>query len=190
MAAVNFTRCNFTLRSNSKECFAQIGQFQRAISQSGNHKPPHFSCAMEQAANSSRKAHVALKSTEQLKLLDDLRRGVNQRAASKKYGHKLNYEPSNTKIIFMLSNTTLLIQPLDQGIIGTVKVYYRTQLIRQMVIAIDNGAIGRFCNIRLCIEGFIYVKACILFAYSIYHLKLLQKSRFCPTCSETRTTRN
>ena len=39
----------------------------------------------------------------------------------------------------MPSNTTSLIQPLDQGIIRTVKVYYRTQLIRQVVIAINNG---------------------------------------------------
>ena len=86
MAAVNFIRCNFTLRSTSKERFALIRQFHRAISQSGNHKPPHFSCAMDQAANSSRKAHIALKSTDKLKLLDDLRRGVNQTAASKKNG--------------------------------------------------------------------------------------------------------
>ena len=85
MAAVILTGCNFTLRSNSTECFALIGQFHCAISECGNHKPPHFSCAMDQAANSSRKAHVALKSTDKLKLLDDLRRGVNQTAASKKY---------------------------------------------------------------------------------------------------------
>ena len=39
----------------------------------------------------------------------------------------------------MTSNTTSLRQPLDQGTIRTVKVYYRTQLIRQMAIAIDNG---------------------------------------------------
>ena len=42
---------------------------------------------MDQAANSSRKAHVALKSTDKLKLLDDFRRRVNQTAASKKYGY-------------------------------------------------------------------------------------------------------
>ena len=53
--------------------------------------------------------------------------------------HKLNYELSNTKVIFMTCNTTSLIQPLDLGIIRTVKVYYRTQVIRQRVIAIDNG---------------------------------------------------
>ena len=84
MTAINFTRCNFTLRLNSTECFLLIGQFLRAISQSGNHKPPHFSCAMDEAAKSSRKAHVALKSTDKLKLLDDLRRGVKQTAASSK----------------------------------------------------------------------------------------------------------
>ena len=83
---VNFTRCNFTLHSNSTESFAPIGHFHRAVSKSGNHKPPHFSCALDQAANSSRKTHVALKSTDKLKLLDDLRRGVNQTAASKNYG--------------------------------------------------------------------------------------------------------
>ena len=86
MAPVNFSLYNFTLRSNSTECFALIGQFHRAISQSGNQKPPHFSCAMDQAANSLSKAHVALKSTDKLKLLDDFRRGVNQTAAPKKYG--------------------------------------------------------------------------------------------------------
>ena len=37
----------------------------------------------------------------------------------------------------MPSNTTSLL--LDQGIIRTLKVYYGTQPIRQMVIAIDNG---------------------------------------------------
>ena len=86
MVAVNFSLCNFTLRSNSTECFALIGQYHRAISQSGNNKPSHFSCAMDQAVNSSRKAHVALKSTDKLKLLDDFRRGVSQTAAPKKYG--------------------------------------------------------------------------------------------------------
>ena len=39
----------------------------------------------------------------------------------------------------MPSNTNSLIQPLRLGIIRTVKVYNRTQLVRQMVIAIDNG---------------------------------------------------
>ena len=52
--------------------------------------------------------------------------------------HKLNCELSNTKFIFMPSNSISLIQSLDQGFIRTVKVYLRTQFIRQMAIAIDN----------------------------------------------------
>ena len=36
-------------------------------------------------------------------------------------------------------------------------------------LAIDKG-VKRFCQIYFCIEGFIYVKACILFVYRIYHL--------------------
>ena len=39
----------------------------------------------------------------------------------------------------MPPNTTPLIQPLDQGINRTVKVYYKTQILRQMVIAIDSN---------------------------------------------------
>ena len=86
MPAASFTRCNFRLRSKSTEYFALIGQFHHAISQSGNHKPPHFSCALDQAANSSCEAHVTLQSTDKLKILNNLRRGVNQAAASKKHG--------------------------------------------------------------------------------------------------------
>ena len=55
----------------------------------------------------------------------------------------------------MPSNTTSLLQPMDQGIIRTVKVYYRTQLIRQMVIAINKGVKpDDFSQIHFCIEGF------------------------------------
>ena len=52
---------------------------------------------MDQAANSSRKAHVALKSTDKFKLLDDLRRGVNQAAASEKYGIDRQQSPRLNK---------------------------------------------------------------------------------------------
>ena len=39
----------------------------------------------------------------------------------------------------MPPNTTSIIQPLDQGIIRNIKVYYRTQLMRQMVFSLDAG---------------------------------------------------
>ena len=47
--------------------------------------------------------------------------------------HKLvDVELKNIQIVFMTPNTTSLIQPLDQGIIRTAKVYYRTQVMRKM----------------------------------------------------------
>ncbi|CAF5215509.1 unnamed protein product, partial [Rotaria magnacalcarata] len=39
----------------------------------------------------------------------------------------------------MPPNTTSLIQPLDQGIIRTVKVHYRTQVMRKMLQAVNYG---------------------------------------------------
>ena len=43
--------------------------------------------------------------------------------------HKLQSDMSNIKNVFMPPNTTPLIQPLDQGITRTVKVYYKIQFI-------------------------------------------------------------
>lgn len=56
--------------------------------------------------------------------------------------HKLldNIELKNIKIIFMPPNTTSLIQPLDQGIIRATKAHYRTQIMRKLINAIDNGS--------------------------------------------------
>ncbi len=39
----------------------------------------------------------------------------------------------------MPPNTTSLIQPLDQGIIRTAKVHYRTQVMRKMLQAVNDG---------------------------------------------------
>ena len=44
---------------------------------------------------------------------------------------------SNIKLSFMPPNTTSLIQPLDQGIIRSFKVYYRRELVRMQIVAID-----------------------------------------------------
>ena len=52
--------------------------------------------------------------------------------------NKLDKNVANLQV-FLPPNTKSLIQPLDQDIIRTTKVYYRTQPIRHMVIAIDNG---------------------------------------------------
>ncbi|CAE1275072.1 unnamed protein product [Acanthosepion pharaonis] len=44
---------------------------------------------------------------------------------------------SNIKLSFMPPNTTSLIQPLDQGITRSFKAYYRRELVRMQIAAID-----------------------------------------------------
>ena len=53
--------------------------------------------------------------------------------------HKIDEALKNIKIIFMPPNTTSLIQPLDQGIIRTTKVHYRTPVMRKMLQAVNDG---------------------------------------------------
>jgi hypothetical protein len=53
--------------------------------------------------------------------------------------HKIDETLKNITIIFMPPNTTSLIQPLDQGIIRTAKVHYRTQVMRKMLQAVNDG---------------------------------------------------
>ena len=45
----------------------------------------------------------------------------------------------NVSIRYIPPNVTSIIQTLDQGIIRALKAHYRTNLIRQLVLAIDNG---------------------------------------------------
>ena len=46
---------------------------------------------------------------------------------------------TNITITFMPPNTTSLIQPLDQGIIRASKVYYRHQIVRKQLAAVESG---------------------------------------------------
>ena len=52
---------------------------------------------------------------------------------------KLDKNFTSIQIVFLPPNTPSLIQPLDQSIIRTNEVYFGTQLITKMVIAIHNG---------------------------------------------------
>lgn len=53
--------------------------------------------------------------------------------------HKLDIELKNITVVFMPPNVTSLIQPLDQGIIRAAKAHYRTQLVRKMIKAVEQG---------------------------------------------------
>ena len=53
-------------------------------------------------------------------------------------GHSPNkneaaYELSNIKLAYFPANCTSVIQPMDQGIINTFKIYYRTKIVRRRI---------------------------------------------------------
>ena len=51
---------------------------------------------------------------------------------------ELQHKYSNIKIVFLPANTTLVLQPLDLGIIKNFKLWYRTLLFRQVLAKIED----------------------------------------------------
>lgn len=49
-----------------------------------------------------------------------------------------NLNLSNVKLVFLPPNTTSHIQPLDQGIINSFKVHYRTNVVKRLLSRIDD----------------------------------------------------
>ena len=47
---------------------------------------------------------------------------------------------TNVKVEFLPPNTTCVIQPLDQGIIKTMKTYYRKQLLSNLIAKLENDS--------------------------------------------------
>ncbi|GBN90344.1 hypothetical protein AVEN_218377-1 [Araneus ventricosus] len=47
------------------------------------------------------------------------------------------YVTGSTKVVFFPPNTTSKLQPLDQGIIRSFKVFYRKELVKKVVDSID-----------------------------------------------------
>jgi len=51
--------------------------------------------------------------------------------------HSISTEDENVQVIFLPSNTTSLLQPLDQGIISCIKASYTRQVFEMIRAAID-----------------------------------------------------
>ena len=54
--------------------------------------------------------------------------------------HSSDVRLTNIKLVFLLSNTTLLIQPMDQGYIANFKCHCRSLVLRQLIAAIDDNS--------------------------------------------------
>ena len=78
--------------------------------------------------------------------------------------HRSTKDYSNLKVVFLPKNTTSLIQPLDQGVIRTMKSYYRTQLVRKIMAAIESGmTIQEFTKSKMDILTAMYMLKRALF---------------------------
>ena len=70
---------------------------------------------------------------------------------------------SNTRVAFLPPNITTLLRPLNQGIIQFAKAHYRTQLIRQLVITVDNnGTVDHFANKAEILTAILMIKRAFL----------------------------
>lgn len=53
--------------------------------------------------------------------------------------HKINIQCSNIQIVFLPPNSTGILQPLDAGIIRSFKASYKKNLLREVLVAYENG---------------------------------------------------
>jgi len=53
--------------------------------------------------------------------------------------HQVNYNLKNIKVEYLPANSTSVLQPLDQGIIWSLKSYFRSNLIKYMITILEDG---------------------------------------------------
>lgn len=84
---------------------------------------------------------------------------------------------TNIKLVFLPPNTTSILQPMDQGVIKNLKLYYRKSLIIRMIDCLDRGekfTINVYDAINLIAKAWLSVtQKTILHSY--FHSKLAVK---------------
>ena len=78
--------------------------------------------------------------------------------------HQFDDPTHFVKVSFLPPNTTLF-QPCDQGIIRAVKAHYRRQVIRKMLIGVENGMTtqGFLKHIAVLDVTDVHAETCIIF---------------------------
>uniref|UniRef100_A0A914XU35 HTH CENPB-type domain-containing protein n=1 Tax=Plectus sambesii TaxID=2011161 RepID=A0A914XU35_9BILA len=86
---------------------------------------------------------------------------------------------TNIKVVFLPPNTTCLIQPLDQGIIHNLKVFYRQQLLQKQLIAIDKGeSLGGFSKSITVLQALHMLKQALLLVKPEFIQNCFRKAAF------------
>ena len=71
---------------------------------------------------------------------------------------KIQPQPKATELLFLPANATTKMQPLDQGIVQSIKVHYRTANLMKPITHIDDGKPTEDFKITL-LEAMIMIKA-------------------------------
>ena len=89
---------------------------------------------------------------------------------------------SNTRVAFLPPNITTLLRPLNQGNIQFAKAHYRTQLIRQLVITVDNnGTVDHFANEAEFLTAIFMIKRAFFLVTPQTKTNCFKKAGFMPS---------
>lgn len=70
----------------------------------------------------------------------------------------------NSCVEYFLPNSTAILQPLNMGIIGSVRVQYRSQLIKKVLLNLVSEGFEKINVKDACYDCF-----CVVVCKSVYH---------------------
>jgi hypothetical protein len=91
---------------------------------------------------------------------------------------QVNVQLTNIKVLFLPLNTTSLIQPLDQGIIKSLKVKYRQLLMKKKLSVLEGGeSVNEFYKQIMILTAINMLKCSLLQLQSTTIQNCLRKNR-------------